>query len=328
MPIDFTPDVDITGMVDGQLADAADVTTPIADLIAILNDVVNGDVAITPDIDGGTVDGATINNTGVGLTTPAGGTFNGLEARSYVALDTAAVNTDANFYVIADAGKNRQVLFCTNNSSGLRFAFLVNSVAESGSNAGSNFAIGRYSDLGAFIAFALQILRDTGAVLIENILAVDTNLLYVDGNNVMIGAYAAGASATNALLIQNGTAPTSSPANAIQLYATSGELRVRDSAGNITLLSPHGAKLFSTLARLTDYLHSEGNPQNGLYLELDIYGALEAVEQLTGKQFIYSKRLPPSQLENKFKSRVAEKRSRIRERMRGNHEAKQRSFAA
>lgn len=44
---------------------------------------------------------------------------------------------------------------------------------------------------------------------------------------------------TNHLDIFDGTAPAGTLANGISLYSTSGELRVMDSAGNATLLSPH-----------------------------------------------------------------------------------------
>ena len=63
-----------------------------------------------------------------------------------------------------------------------------------------------------------------------------------DGN-VGIGTASFGATAAGVLAIKNGTAPTSSPADMVQLYAedvtASSELRVRDEAGNVTTLSPH-----------------------------------------------------------------------------------------
>lgn len=57
--------------------------------------------------------------------------------------------------------------------------------------------------------------------------------------NVIIGTTAAGTSAAKVLGIANGTAPSSSPANMIQLWSDSGELKVRDASGNVTTLSPH-----------------------------------------------------------------------------------------
>lgn len=71
--------------------------------------------------------------------------------------------------------------------------------------------------------------------------AIDV-LSFKDGN-VGIGTDSFGTSAVGVLGIKNGTAPTSSPADMVQLYAedvtASSELRVRDEAGNVTTLSPH-----------------------------------------------------------------------------------------
>ena len=59
--------------------------------------------------------------------------------------------------------------------------------------------------------------------------------------NVGIGTTTFGTSAAKVLGIGNGTAPTSSPADMVQLYAEdvggSSELKVRDEAGNVTTLS-------------------------------------------------------------------------------------------
>jgi hypothetical protein len=63
------------------------------------------------------------------------------------------------------------------------------------------------------------------------------------GANIGFNTTSFGTSAASVLGINNGTAPTSSPADMVQLYAedvaTSSELRVRDEAGNVTTLSPH-----------------------------------------------------------------------------------------
>ena len=60
--------------------------------------------------------------------------------------------------------------------------------------------------------------------------------------NLFISATAVGTSGDGVLVIGNGTIPSTSPANSIQLYAedvaASSELKVRDEAGNITVLSP------------------------------------------------------------------------------------------
>ena len=64
-----------------------------------------------------------------------------------------------------------------------------------------------------------------------------------DSGNVGISTATFGTSAAKVLGIANGTAPSSSPADMVQLYAedvsSSSELKVRDEGGTVTVLSPH-----------------------------------------------------------------------------------------
>jgi hypothetical protein len=89
-----------------------------------------------------------------------------------------------------------------------------------------------------------------GANSTETILNSSTRLVFavngsermrVDANNVKVGGTADRATTvgTNQVVIFNGTAPTGTLANGASFYATSGEMRVMDAAGNATLLSPH-----------------------------------------------------------------------------------------
>lgn len=70
--------------------------------------------------------------------------------------------------------------------------------------------------------------------------------------------------------------------------ATSSELKVRDEAGNITTLSPHNFELIPS-SNITPYSWSyySRNPYIGKVINVDMYNFVRAVEQLTGKQFIY-----------------------------------------
>ena len=64
-----------------------------------------------------------------------------------------------------------------------------------------------------------------------------------DSGNVGISTATFGTSAAKVLGIANGTAPSSSPADMVQLYAEDvssfSELKVRDEGGTVTVLSPH-----------------------------------------------------------------------------------------
>lgn len=113
-----------------------------------------------------------------------------------------------------------------------------------------------------------------------------------------------GTSSIGVVSIGNGTAPTSSPANSVQLYAkdvsSSSELFVRDEAGNQTQLSPHAAgsleeafpgaddkeiPLPIVIHHRNDYLGCEE------WIHLSKLARL--FEQMTGEQIIYRQATPP-----------------------------------
>ena len=118
------------------------------------------------------------------------------------------------------------------------------------------------------------------------------------GGNVGIGTSSFGVDAQKVLAIANGTAPTSSPADMVQLYAEdvsgSSELKVRDEAGNVTTLSPHNFTLFKPKK---DYFlpwsYYSKNDYLGREINVDMYGAIKALEELTGKKFIYTREFKP-----------------------------------
>lgn len=82
---------------------------------------------------------------------------------------------DAAFTTEADAGYAALQAFNTGSSN--RWIFGRNSDAETGSNLGSNFFIGRYSDAGAWISNALTIARSTGDATFGSALRTNGNLI-------------------------------------------------------------------------------------------------------------------------------------------------------
>lgn len=97
-------------------------------------------------------------------------------------------------------------------------------------------------------------------------------------------------SATGVIALRVGTAPTSSPANNVQLYAEdvagSAELKVRDEAGNVTVLSPH------------DFSHIPGGPseamawsfvseKDGQVIAVDMLRVVRLLERLTGERLVW-----------------------------------------
>ena len=155
-----------------------------------------------------------------------------------------------------------------------------------------------------------------GNVGIDN--TVPANKLAVSGN-VSVGNTAAGISATRTLLLENGTIPSTSPANAIQLYAedvsASTELKVRDEAGNITTLSPHNFTLFQPKKEYeSPWSYHSKNAYLGKEINVDMYGAIQAIEKLSGQKFIYindieKEPINKKQLPQWIKDRMASKKT-------------------
>ena len=79
------------------------------------------------------------------------------------------------------SGKTNAIYGYTGASS-LRWGMqLGDSAAESGSNAGSNFSIDRYSDAGAYLSTPFSIVRSTGAASFSASLSVGTSLTAANG---------------------------------------------------------------------------------------------------------------------------------------------------
>lgn len=75
----------------------------------------------------------------------------------------------------------------------------------------------------------------------------------------------------------------------IQLYTYSGELYVKDTSGNETLLSPHRFELFTPdLSYEFPWSYYSENEFIGKKINVDMYGAIHEIERLSGKKFIYT----------------------------------------
>jgi len=112
-----------------------------------------------------------------------------------------------------------------------------------------------------------------------------------DVGNVIIGATGtAGASAEKALHIENGVAPTGSITNGVILYsedvAASAELKVRDEAGNVSVLSPHN---FTQIPEgpSEDLAWSYYSERDGRGINIDMLRVVRKLEEITGEKFVY-----------------------------------------
>jgi hypothetical protein len=133
--------------------------------------------------------------------------------------------------------------------------------------------------------------------------------LHIDtSRNTLINGSQSPASAVGSLAIFNGTAPTGSVANGIVLYAedvsASSELKVRDEAGNVTVLSPHNFSLIPEGAseemafsyystKDCDVVETEVDDETLSVtktikkINVDMLKALRLLESLTGETLVY-----------------------------------------
>lgn len=99
-----------------------------------------------------------------------------------------------------------------------------------------------------------------------------------------------GTSASNVIGIAEGTEPTSSPVDMVQLFASVGEssgseLRVRDEAGNVTTLSPHNFSLIGKPSH--EMAWSYYSEKDGKAINVDMFRVVQLLEELTGEKLIH-----------------------------------------
>ncbi len=104
------------------------------------------------------------------------------------------------------------------------------------------------------------------------------------------------------LQIFNGTAPSASVTDGVQLYsedvAASAELKARDEAGNITTLSPHNFSMFQPdpLDPAIPFSYYSKNVYIGKEMSVDWIGVIRELERTSGKQFIFINGLPANEI--------------------------------
>lgn len=137
---------------------------------------------------------------------------------------------NAQVYVNGGAAINRSLFFQTNGSN--RWQLQEDNAAESGSNVGSTFNIGRFSDTAVFIDKPFSIARNTGLITIADGLTISAGGLTVS----------AGATTINAGMSFGGVLDSGpdSVANHIALYSTNFGIGITSSRMNFVASASSG----------------------------------------------------------------------------------------
>lgn len=128
----------------------------------------------------------------------------------------------------------------------------------------------------------LQVRNDViaqGQLQVTGGVNVGSGGLFSDGNVGISGTIA----------IANDIAPTTSPANLVQLYAEdvadSSELKVRDEAGNVTTLSPHNFSLVGEPSEPMAWSFYSENDHGAI--NVDMLRAMRLIERMSGEKLVY-----------------------------------------
>lgn len=159
-------------------------------------------------------------------------------------------------------------------------------VAPSITNAAATATLGATVYLGATTfgagttdAASLYILGATVGATTNYAILVASGMTRLDGE-LELGGHAArsGTAGSNKFNIFDGVAPTGTLSTGISLYSTSGELRVMDSGGTATLLSPHN--------ELGEWIFDSLDTTTGRRLRIDMERMMKALNERFGWDFV------------------------------------------
>lgn len=241
---------------------------------------------------GGTIAGGgqQLNNIIIGTTTPLAGTFTTMTATTKVVSPIHAPSADSTTAILitkADAATAVMTIDTTNSRVGIgrtpSHLFDVQNattdvvVASFGDSVGSNPVVYIGND-GNTSAFVNSRNNHPLALKANNATVITLN---PTGNVKIAGTAVRGTTeGTNHLDIFDGTAPVGTLANGISLFSTAGELRVADSAGNITLLSPHQHDT-------NEWIFYSVNSVTGKTLKIDMERMMRFLNDYFGADFVH-----------------------------------------
>lgn len=170
----------------------------------------DGDVLITSNsLSIGNAD-TTITRSAAGVIAVEGGVIpKENRTNTFTANQTISVGaTTAQLALNADAGQFRNVAFTAGGVG--RWTIAATGTAESGSNAGTNFALFRFDDTGAFLGTAISVIRSTGLTTLEALRVNGASVISVtDNTNAALRITQLGTG--EAIRVEDSTNPDATP---------------------------------------------------------------------------------------------------------------------
>lgn len=240
-------------------------------------------IGSSPNANGASISGVTLT------LQPADGSFGGVVTTAAQTFAGHKTFTDASFAISATAANVPVQINHSVNGNGIARAVSMNKTGTytAAANDGLSWDFGGRNSAGSVLLFAsidavfttITAGSEVGAFSFKS----------YNGAGSIVEQFRINGNAS--ITIPNGTAPSASVANSILLYsedvAASAELKVRDEAGNITVLSPHN---FSKIpkGRSEEMAWAYYSEREDKYINVDMLKVIRVIEEKFGIELVHT----------------------------------------
>jgi len=288
-------------MADKKISQLTSATTPLAgtEVVPIVQGGSTVKVAVSDLTAGRTVEATTFDATNVEVTNIKA--KDGSASMS-IADSTGNVNVSTNLGVGIAPSAKLHVAHETSGTNDIvevaRIQRNTTGTAAVGLGAALNFQMERSDGALDFASRICAVWSNASASVAAGYLRFDITIngdffeaMRIDANkNILLNGTQTPSSASGAIALFNGTAPSASVTDGVVLFAedvaSSSELKVRDEAGNTTTLSPHNFSLIPE-GPSEDMAWSYFSERDGKRINIDMLKAIRLIERLSGEKLVH-----------------------------------------